>query len=114
MPRLPRFGARSLAAGSPCDREARVSCRRSTCGRLVRVIDPIGNTVSNAYDAAGNLRQKINANGQTNFMAYNALNQLTSRVSGARNMAHRYDVTTSVSGKKYGVAPPGAVCCWLI
>jgi RHS repeat-associated protein len=43
------------------------------------------------YDAAGNLRQKINANGQTNFMAYNALNQLTNRVSGAENVAFGYD-----------------------
>ena len=43
------------------------------------------------YDAAGNLRQKINANGQTNFMAYNALNQLTNRVSGTETVSLWYD-----------------------
>ena len=43
------------------------------------------------YDAAGNLRQKINANGQTNIFAYNALNQLTNRTSGTENVSFWYD-----------------------
>jgi RHS repeat-associated protein len=59
--------------------------------RLVAETNAVGQVTRMVYDAAGNLRQKINANGQTNFMAYNALNQLTNRVSGAENVAFGYD-----------------------
>jgi YD repeat-containing protein len=41
--------------------------------RLVAETNALGHVTRYVYDPVGNLRQKINANGQTNFCSYNKL-----------------------------------------
>ena len=72
-------------------RIARMDFSYDKMNRLLTESNDHGLVRRMVYDPGGNLRQKITANGHTNFMAYNALNQLTNRTSGADIVSFWYD-----------------------
>ncbi len=62
-------------------------------GRLTSQTDPLGNTITFAYDAVGNRIRRINARGQCVSYSYNAVGELTGEAyPGGSSHSYDYDL----------------------
>jgi RHS repeat-associated protein len=59
--------------------------------RLTTATNALSQVTRFVFDPVGNLRQKVNANGQTTYFSYNAVNLVTNRQSAVENVSFGYD-----------------------
>ena len=60
-------------------------------GRCVAITNPLLRVTRYVFDPVGNLKQRINANGQTNYFYYDVLNRITNLQSTIQNVKYSYD-----------------------